>query len=56
MHEILVTGPLCTFQCAGDSHLSANLCKRALDVSPDVIVKATRNADILTINVSEEIQ
>ena len=42
MYEILVTGPLCTSECAGECHLSANLCKRALDVT----------ADVLTINVN----
>ena len=35
---------------------SVNLCKRALDVTADVIVKATRNADMLTINTSEDFQ
>ena len=30
--------------------MSVNLCKRALDVTSDVIVEAKRNADILTIN------
>ena len=49
MYEILVTGPLCTSECAGECSLSANLWKRALDVTAD-IVEATRKADILTIN------
>ena len=48
MYGILVTGPLCTSECAGECRLSANLCKCALDV----IVEATRNADILTINAN----
>ena len=47
-YEILVTGPLCTSECAGECRLSANLCKRALDVTADVIVEATRNADKLS--------
>ena len=50
MYEILVTGPLCTSECASECRFSANLCKRALDVTAGVIVQATRNADILTIN------
>ena len=32
LYKILVTGSLCTFECAGECRLSANLCKRALDV------------------------
>ena len=52
MYEILVAGPLCTSECARECRLSANLCKRALDVTADVIVEATRNADILTINAN----
>ena len=52
MYEILVTGPLCTSECAGECRLSANLCKHALDVTADVIVEATRDADILTVNAS----
>ena len=35
---------------------SANLCKRDLDVTGDAIVETTRNADILTINASEDFQ
>ena len=31
MYEILVTGPLCTSECAGECRLSPNLCKHALD-------------------------
>ena len=54
MYEILVTGPLCTSKCSGECRFSANLCKHALDVTADVIVEATRNADILTINASED--
>ena len=42
MYEISVTGPLCTSECAGECRLSANLCKRALDVTADVIVEVTR--------------
>ena len=52
MYEILVTGPLDSSQCAGECCFSANLCKRALDVTVGVIVEATRNADILTINAN----
>ena len=33
MYEILVTGPLCTSECAGDCRFSANLCKRSLLLS-----------------------
>ena len=44
MHEILVTGGECRF--------SANLCKRAVDVTADVNEEATRNTDILTINAN----
>ena len=55
-YEVLVTRPLCTSECAGEFLLSANLCKRALDVTADVIVESTRNADILTINASEDFQ
>ena len=49
IYEILVTGPLCTSECAAESRLSVNLCKFALDVTAGVIVEATHNADILTI-------
>ena len=56
MYEIIVTGPLCTSECAGVCRFSANLCKRALDVTADVIVEATHSADILTINASEDFQ
>ena len=56
MYEILVTGPLCTSECAGECRLSANLRNRTLDVTAVVIVEATRNADILTINASEDFQ
>ena len=52
MYKILVTGPLCTSECAGVCRFSANLCKRALDVTADIIVDTTRNADILTINAN----
>ena len=45
MHEILVTGPLGTSECAGECRFSANLCKRTLDVTGEVIVEATRNAE-----------
>ena len=55
MYEILVTGPLCTSECAGKCRFSANLCKRALDVTAD-IVEAPRNEDILIINTSENFQ
>ena len=53
MYEILVTGPLGNSECAGECRFSANLCKRAVDVTADVIVEATRNADILPIGVNE---
>ena len=56
MYEILVTGPLCTSECAGECRFSADLCKRALDVTADIIVEATGNADMLTINASEDFQ
>ena len=41
MNEILVTELLGTSECAGECRLSANLCKRALDVTADVNVEAT---------------
>ena len=50
MYEILVTEPLCTSECAGECRFSANLCKRALDVTAGITVEATSNADILTLN------
>ena len=56
IYEMLVTGPLCTSECAGVCRFSANLCKRTLDVTADVIVEATRNTDNLTINASEDFQ
>ena len=56
MYKILVTGPLCASECAGECSFSANLCKRALDVTADVIVEATRNADMLTVNASKDLQ
>ena len=56
MYKIFVTGPLCISECAGECRLSAKLCKRALDVTADVIVEATHNADMLTINASEDFQ
>ena len=56
MYEILVTGPLYTFECAGECRFSVKLCKRALDVTADIIVEATCNTDILTINASEDFQ
>ena len=56
MYEILVTGPLCTSECAGKCRLPANLCKHALDITENAIVEATLNADILTINASEDFQ
>ena len=55
-NEILVTGPLGTSECAGECRFSANLCKRALYITADLIVEATHNADILTINASEDFQ
>ena len=56
MYEILVTGPLCISECAGECRFSANLCTHALDVTADVIVEGTGNADMLTINASEDFQ
>ena len=53
MYEILVTGPLGTSEWAGESSFSANLCKRALDVTADT-VEATCNEDMLSINASED--
>ena len=55
MYEILVTGPLCTSERADECLFSANLYIRVPDVTADVIVEATRNADI-TINASEDFQ
>ena len=55
MYEILVRGPLCTSECTGECRFSANLCKRALGVTADVIVEATCN-DMLTINASDDFQ
>ena len=52
MYKILVTGSLGTSECAGECRFSAKLCKRALDVTADVMVEVTRNADILTINAN----
>ena len=52
MYEILVRGPLCTSEYTGECRLSANLCKRALDVTAGAIVEATRNADILIKNAN----
>ena len=52
MYKILVTGSLCTSECVGECCLSANLCKRGLDDTVDVIVEATRNAGMLTTNAS----
>ena len=52
MYEILVTGSLCTSECAGGCSFSVNPCKRGLDVTTYVIVEATRNAYILTINAN----
>ena len=56
MYEILVTEPLRTSECAGECSFSVKLCKRALDVTADVIVEATGNRDILIINASEDFQ
>ena len=56
MYEIVVTGTLCTSECAGVCCFSASLCKRALDVTVNVIVEATCNVDMLTINASEDFQ
>ena len=52
MCEILVIGPLCTSEYASECRFSANLCKCALDVTAGVIVEATHNADISTINTN----
>ena len=52
MYEILVTGPLCTSECAGECHFSANLCKRPLNVTAGIFVEVAHNADILTINAN----
>ena len=56
MYEILGTGTLGTSECGSECRFPANLCKRALDVTGEVIVEATRNADILPINASEDFQ
>ena len=55
-YENLVTGPLCTSECAGECRLSANLCKLTLDIPADVTVEAIRNTDYLNYNASEEFQ
>ena len=52
MYEILVKGPLCTSDCAGECRFSANMYKCTLDVTANVIAEATRNAYILTINAN----
>ena len=52
MYEILVTGPLRTSECAGECRFSANLYKRAIEVTAGVTVEVTRNADILIINAN----
>ena len=52
MYEVLITGPLCTSECAGECRFSVNLCKRALDITAGVIVEAICNANILTINAN----
>ena len=52
MYEVLVTGPLCTSEYAGECRFAAELCKRALDVTASVIVEATCNAGILTTNAN----
>ena len=52
MYEIFITGSLGTSECAGECRFSANLWKRALDVTAGVIVETIRNADILTINTN----
>ena len=52
MYEILVIGLLCASECADECCLFANLCKHALDVTTGVIVEATRNANILTVNAN----
>ena len=56
MYEILVTGSLGTSECAGECCFSENPSKCVLDVTRDVIVEATRNADILTKNANEDFQ
>ena len=50
MYEILVTGPLCTSECADECCFSANWYACALHVTAGVIVETTCNADISTIN------
>ena len=52
MYEILVTGPLCNSEWHRVCCFPANLCNRALDV----IVETTCNADMLTVNASEDFQ
>ena len=49
MYEILVTGLLGTSECAGECRFSANLCKRALDVTAGVILKSHTQCRYLTI-------
>ena len=52
MNELLVPVPLGTSEYASLVSFSANLCKSALDAITGVIVEATRNADMLTINAN----
>ena len=42
MYEILVTEPLRTSECAGECRFSVKLCKRALDVTGDIIVRVNK--------------
>ena len=52
VYKIEVTGQLGTSECVGECRFSANLFKRALDVTAVVLVEAARNEDILTINAN----
>ena len=56
MYKILVTGPLCISECSGECRFSANLYKRALDVTAAAIVEQHAMHILLTINVSEDFQ
>ena len=56
MYEILLTGPLCASECVGECRFPENLCKLSLHVTAGVIVEVAHNADMLTINASEDFE
>ena len=55
-NSVLNFRALRTSKSAGECRFSVKLCKRALDVTADVVVEATRNTDTLTIKASEDFQ